>query len=273
MVINGIADDHGAVYDEETAALRYLRPESLDDFLHRNDTAVQYSAGVLELIFLLLGHVVENIVAGVAVDSVGSDEYIRLCRRAVLEIEEQASPFFRGLVFDVHETFVEKRPPLRLKLDKRLEELGTMHRTLTGLAVRRYEDRTRQLAFRITIADSERGVSRLLFVSRINVRAKQLEGLLSVSADANTGANLAERMGGFVDLDVDMGVFAEAKRQAKASDTAADDGDAEGAVLWFVSRGRKPGRWRSDGIADFGAGMVVLRDGSHCCCCGRSSVG
>jgi hypothetical protein len=51
----------------------------------------------------------------------------------------------------------------------------------------------------------------LFLVSRIYLRTEQLQGPLSVFAHAYAGADLAELVGCFVDLDGDVVVFAEAE--------------------------------------------------------------
>ena len=50
VVVDWVADHHGAVHHEEAAVLRDVRAESLDDFLHRDHAAVDDCAGVLELV-------------------------------------------------------------------------------------------------------------------------------------------------------------------------------------------------------------------------------
>jgi len=270
-MVDWIADDHGAVYDEETTALRDFCAERIDDFLHRDNAAVKYSTSVLELEVFFSGHVVKDVFTSVTVDTVGSDDCIRFHCRTVFEVEDQASSF-RGFVFDVDKTLVEMSPPRRYKFDECIEEFGAVHCTLAGFAIWRYEHRTCQLAFRVTVADTEWGIGCLFLVRCVDVVTEQLESALSIPANANTGSDLTELVGGFVDLDIDVGVFTESKRQAKASDTTANNGEAEGAIRLFLSGGCKAGRRWSDGIACVDASMVVLGNGSHCWYCGRSSV-
>lgn len=209
VVINRVADHHSAIHHEEAAVLRDVCAERLHDLLHGDHAAVDDCAGVLELVFLSVRHVVEDVGASVAVDAVCSDDSIRLCGRAVFEVEDQTAPFpFRSLVIDIHKPLVKVRPPRWHKLNQRIEKLGAVHRTLTSPEVRRHEHSTSQLAFRLTITNPERGLGRLLLVSGIHFWTEQLEGSLGVFAHAYAGADLAELVGCFVDLDGDVGVFA-----------------------------------------------------------------
>jgi hypothetical protein len=80
-------------------------------------------------------------------------------------------------------------------------------------------------------------------------------------------------VGCFVDLDGDVVVFAEAEGEAEAADSAADDGETEGAILFVVGWSRRADRRERIGFAYIGADVVVFRDGGHCCCLCGSTVG
>lgn len=68
----------------------------------------------------------------------------------------------------------------------------------------------------------------MFVVSSSRLGRYQLQGLLGVGCDADTGADFSKRGRGFIDLDVDMGVFEQPDGSAKASNASADDRDTEG---------------------------------------------
>ena len=55
----------------------------------------------------------------------------------------------------------------------------------------------------------------------------ELQGLLRVGCDTDSGTDLSKRGSRFIDLDVDVGVFEQGDGGAEAADATADDGDAE----------------------------------------------
>ncbi|MNP44489.1 hypothetical protein D3C76_1383540 [compost metagenome] len=55
-----------------------------------------------------------------------------------------------------------------------------------------------------------------------------------VGAEGNTRAHFTEGRGGLEQLDVEVGVTAQVKRQGDAGDTAADDADTQGRLLAHV---------------------------------------
>lgn len=52
--------------------------------------------------------------------------------------------------------------------------------------------------------------------------------MLGIGREADSGADFSKGGRGLVDLNVDVGVFEEGKGGAETTDSAADDGDAEG---------------------------------------------
>lgn len=63
----------------------------------------------------------------------------------------------------------------------------------------------------------------------------ELQGLLGIGCDTDTGADFPECWRGFINLDVDMGVFEQGDGNAEATNASTDDSDTE--------RFGRGGRW------------------------------
>ena len=57
--------------------------------------------------------------------------------------------------------------------------------------------------------------------------ADELQRLLRIGCDADSGTDFSKGGSRFVDLDVDLGVFEQGDGGAETTDATADDGDAE----------------------------------------------
>ena len=67
----------------------------------------------------------------------------------------------------------------------------------------------------------------MFFISSSGLRCYELQGLLGVGRDSDSGANLPESGRCLVDLDVDIRVFEKGDGSAETTDAAADDCDTE----------------------------------------------
>lgn len=74
----------------------------------------------------------------------------------------------------------------------------------------------------------------MFVISGSSLGPYESQRLLGIGSEADPGADFSKGGRGFVDLDVDVGVFEKGEGGAETTDATADDGDAEG--FWGIVR-------------------------------------
>jgi hypothetical protein len=163
------------------------------------------------------------------VDTVGADQNVRLSAGAVREVG--FDPI--STVHNIDETVIKMEPADRERTRQRVKHIGAVHlvmrkpeRGLQRFGERSAQQRSPVVPAALVLCQGPHAGSRQLLAE-----AEPVQDARGVRADLNAGADLAQRRGPLVDVDVEAGLQ-QRERCAEAADASADDRDrSDGLVV------------------------------------------